>query len=138
MRSFWQSILVLTLVICLLPSIFILGVWTTVYGMILVPMIFAGFMIWRFIKAKGWLTNSVPPAYATTHKPAPKKKHMIKWKGKELPLGIFIASMITAVILTPILLVCLLVVFPPVISACIIGFFSCKAIGSMAHKEKTC
>lgn len=138
MKDFWQVILILTLAICLLPSIIILGIWTAVYGMLLVPMIFAGYMIWRFIKAKGWLTNSVPPTYATTYTPAPKKKRTIKWQGKEIPLGIAIFSIILAIVITPIFLICLLFVFPPIVSACILGFMTCRTVAKAAQKGQPC
>jgi len=131
MRDFWQVVCIIAVVVALIPSILILGVWTVAYGVLLVPLAFLAFMIYRVIKNKGWLGNTQPPDYATPCEPKEKKKpRMIKWQDKEIPLGVAIFSIITAIILTPTFIICLLFIFPPVVSACILGFMVCKKIGS--------
>jgi hypothetical protein len=40
-----------------------------------------------------------------------------------------IISFILALVLTPVLILAVLFVIPPLITVCVLGFFSCRAIG---------
>ena len=131
MKDFVQVILIIACIIMLLPAALILGIWVAVYGVLLIPITILGILIWRAIKRRIEERSQTIdiPADALDHIPEPRKPRMIKWQGKEIPLKVFILSMVMSVILVPIILFCLIFVFNPFVSACIIGFFACRKVG---------
>jgi hypothetical protein len=135
MKSALSGLLTVLVIILLLPSIIALFCWTAIYGVLLVPVLAIGYLIWRRINMKK--DTSPIPADAKEWVPKPPRKPiMIKWRGKEIPLGVFIFSIVLSIILVPIFILCLLFIFPPVLSACIIGFLACRKIDENVRKEK--
>jgi hypothetical protein len=137
MKEFLQATLIIVLALVLLPSALVLGIYTLVYGLIILPILAIGFLIWRAIKRHREAKPYEIPENAVLWTPKPKRKPiMIKYQGKDIPLGVFIFSVILSLTMVPILLICLFFVFPPVISACIIGFMTCRVAGGLVGRKE--
>jgi hypothetical protein len=137
MKDFIQVILIIACVIMLLPAALILGVWVAFYGVLIIPVTILGILIWRAVKRRIKERNEPIqiPIDALDYIPAPRPQKMIKWQGKEVPLKVFILSLILSVILVPIILFCLIFVFNPFVSACIIGFFACRKASEVIQRK---
>lgn len=134
------AMLLIVIAVLMIPAAIALFVWTCMYGAILLPVSVLCFMIWRAIKRKGWIPNTVVPEYATPIKPRViRKPIMIKWQDKDIPLGVFIGSIISSVVMLPILILLMLFLVPPMWTALIIGFMLAKKTGTVVmNRRKAC
>lgn len=135
MKDILGAIVIVAIALFLLPTVILFAIWLGVYGIIIVPIVGMMYLVWRFIKAKGWLNEGKPPAHAKPIISTPKKKRMVKWQGKEIPLGVFIFSMGLTVMMTPIIILLMLFYVPPLWTVLILGFVAGKKIAKHTNRK---
>jgi O-antigen/teichoic acid export membrane protein len=136
LKEILETVLLGAAMFTILPAAILLFVWMAVYGVFLVPVVFVCWLIWRKVKDKNWMKPEPLPedAVAAAALP-PRKKIMIKWQGKEMPLGIFVASMISTIVLVPVFIFLLIFYIPPFWSVMIVGFCLGSALADKGKKE---
>ena len=134
----FKGLLGAVLVILLIPLALVITIWGSILAIVLTPFAIVGFLIWRLIKAKGWIKPKVEiPKDAKPYVPPPPRKPiMVTWQGRKIPLGVFIFSAIMSIILLPIILFLIIFVIPPLWTILVLGFMSGRAIGKKKRRRK--
>ena len=124
-----ETLLVGLLAVFLLPVVLVGGVIASIWLIFLSPLIVAGWFIYWLLRKDGMESwrKYIPKWEAKPRKP--RKPIMVKWDGKEVPLGVLIFSTIASIFLVVLLVFAILFWIPLWISILIIGFMVGKSIG---------
>ena len=124
----------LLFIVFVCPILILAAIWTFLWIAPASPYIILGVSIWAVYKWKH--RKIVIPAHAKTRLPKIKKPPMMmEWRGKKIPVKLFILSMIISLVFTILLILCILFIFPPLMGVLIIGFLIGIAMGKVAKKK---